>query len=61
MQPMAVPDGITALDPAVADRVMALVTAAEQRQVAEADHAVDHALAIVPRPLRGLVRKSLLG
>ena len=61
MQPTVVTAGIAALDPAVGDRVMALVAAAEARQVAEADQAVDHALALVPRPLRGLVRKALLG
>lgn len=61
MQQPALPPGIMALDPSVGDRVLALVAAAEERQVAEADHAVDHALAIVPRPLRGVVRKVLLG
>ncbi|WP_354697717.1 hypothetical protein DSM112329_03356 [Paraconexibacter sp. AEG42_29] len=55
------PAGITALGPDTVARVRALVAAAEQRQAEEADAALDTALGIVPRPLRGVVRKVLLG
>lgn len=55
------PAGITDLGPEITERVQALVADAERRQVAEADAAMEHALQIVPRPLRGIVRKVLLG
>jgi hypothetical protein len=61
MNPPQIPAGITALGPDVTARVQALVADAETRQVAEADAALDSALRIVPRPLRGVVRKVLLG
>ena len=55
------PAGITALGPEITARVEALVRDAEQRQAEEAEHALDRAMRIVPRPLRGIVRKVLLG
>lgn len=60
MEPV-VPAGIESLGPEVSLRVVALVTAAEDRQAVEAEQALDQALAIVPKPVRGLVRKVLLG
>ncbi len=60
MEPV-VPAGIESLGPEVSRRVVALVTAAEDRQAVEAEQALDQALAIVPKPVRGLVRKVLLG
>jgi hypothetical protein len=61
MTGLTMPDGIRDLGPDVAARVSTLVQAAEERQVREGEQAVEEALAIVPRPLRGLVRKVLLG
>ena len=55
------PAGITALGPEVSARVQQLVRDAERRQTQEADRALDKALGIVPRPLRGVVRKVLVG
>ena len=56
-----IPEGIRALGPEATARITALVAAAEERQAAEADAALDTALKIVPRPVRGIVRKVLLG
>jgi len=61
MTGLTVPREINELGPEVAARVTALVEAAEERQSREAEQAVEQALAIVPKPLRGLVRKVLLG
>jgi len=61
MTGLTVPREIDELGPEVAARVTALVEAAEERQSREAEQAVEQALAIVPKPLRGLVRKVLLG
>lgn len=56
-----IPLGITALGPEVTLRVEALVAAAERQQDADADVAIDAALRIVPRPMRGVVRRVLIG
>ncbi len=55
------PAGIAALGPEANARVQQLVRAAERRQVQEAARALDEALGLVPRPLRGVVRKVLVG
>jgi hypothetical protein len=60
-EPLAVPEGIAALGPDVPARVQSLVRDAEARQERELAEALDTSLRIVPRPLRGLVRKVLLG
>jgi hypothetical protein len=54
-------DRLREVDPDAAARLEALVRAAEARQEAEAAAAADEALRLVPRPVRGLVRKVLLG
>ncbi len=59
--PLDIPEGIRALGPEATARVQALVLAAEQAQEAEAAEALDKALRAVPRPLRGVVKKVLLG
>ncbi|MBJ7520098.1 MAG: hypothetical protein JHC84_10415 [Solirubrobacteraceae bacterium] len=51
------PDGITALGPDAVDTVHTLVHQAERRQAAELRDALDRTLKIVPRPLRGAVKK----
>ncbi len=56
-----IPDGIRALGPDVTERVQRLVLDAERRQEAEAAAAVETALGIVPWPLRGIVKRVLLG
>lgn len=52
-----VPDGIAALGPGVGAEIEELVRDARRRQVVELRESLDHTLRIVPRPLRGLVRK----
>lgn len=61
MPELPLPAGIAALGPDVAGRVQALVRAAEERQAREAQDALGTALKVVPRPLRGVVRKVLTG
>jgi hypothetical protein len=61
MKTAQIPEGVRALGPEVTARVQRLVADAEIRQEAEADAALDKALAIVPRPLRGVVRRVLIG
>lgn len=61
MSKAPLPDAILALGPDTVATVEAMVAAAEERQLAEADAALDTALKIVPRPARGIVRKVLLG
>jgi len=56
-----VPAGIARLGPDVAPRVDELVAQAERRQDRELEEALTKTLRIVPGPLRGLVRKVLLG
>lgn len=56
-----IPPGIRALGPEAVERLQTLLAQAEQRQAEEADAALDTALGIVPRPLRGVVRKVLVG
>lgn len=52
-----VPEGVAALGEDVAGRVEALVRDAELRQAQELRRSLDDTLRIVPRPLRGLVKK----
>jgi hypothetical protein len=59
--PFRPPAGITALGPDVADRVRELVAAAERRQDAEVEAALQDGLRTIPRPLRGVARKVLVG
>ncbi len=54
-----VPPGIAGLAPDAADRVQALVEQARARQLRELGEALDHTMRLVPRPLRGVVRKVL--
>jgi hypothetical protein len=55
------PPGIAALGPEVAERLDAMVRDAHARQRQELADALDQTLRIVPRPLRGVVRKVLTG
>jgi hypothetical protein len=54
---VAIPPGIAALGADVEDRIAALVRDARVEQGRELARALDDALRIVPRPLRGIVRK----
>jgi hypothetical protein len=47
------------LGPDAEARIAELVRAAEARQTQELRRALDHTLRIVPRPLRGIVRKMV--
>lgn len=59
--PFVPPPGITELGPEVAARVAELVAAAERGQDAEVEVALQEGLRAVPRPLRGIARKVLVG
>ncbi len=59
--PFVVPPAIAALGPEAAAAALRLVEEAERRQDREAAAALDTALAIVPWPARGVVKKVLLG
>jgi hypothetical protein len=52
-----VPDGIAALGDDAVATVQALVHEAERAQARELRGALDRTLKIVPRPLRGVVKK----
>lgn len=54
-----VPAAIRELGPEAVARLEALVSAAEREQVAESERSLETALRIVPRPLRGVVKKVL--
>ncbi len=56
-----IPPAIRDLELTVAAEVEALVAEAEHRQDAELLAALEAALGAVPRPLRGVVRKVLIG
>ena len=56
-KPVALPPGVAALGDDVEERVLGMVEAARAQQAAELRRALDDTLRIVPRPLRGLVRK----
>lgn len=56
---MRLPKGIAALGPEVAQRVETLVADAAARQEQEFAEALATALRIVPRPLRGAVRRVM--
>jgi len=60
-EPLVLPAGIRALGPEAEAAVQRLVEDAERRQEHEAAQALEHSLRIVPRPLRGVVRRVLLG
>ena len=51
------PPEITALGPDAVARLETLVRGAEQRQLNELAAALEHALRIVPRPVRPIIRK----
>lgn len=51
------PPEITALGPAALETLDELVAGAERRQRAELAGALDHALRLVPRPLRPVIKK----
>ena len=61
MNAIEIPAGIQALGPDAVERLQALLVRAEQQQAAEAEAALQTALKIVPRPVRGIVRKVLIG
>lgn len=54
---MDLPEGIAALGPEAQERLRALVADARRRQTQELGQALEQTLRIVPRPLRGAVRK----
>jgi hypothetical protein len=54
---MELPEGIKALGPDAQERVEALVADARRRQADQLRRALENTLRIVPRPLRGVVRK----
>ena len=56
---MELPKGIAALGPDARQRVDALVASAQERQAQELRSALEQTLRIVPKPLRGLVRKMV--
>lgn len=53
------PASLHNLDPDLVTRLAAAVTAESRRQEQALGQAVDHALRLVPRPLRGIVRKMI--
>ncbi len=58
-RPFVVPEAIRELGPEAVERLETLVAAAELAQVRESERSLEATLRIVPRPLRGLVRKVL--
>ncbi|MEJ7891422.1 MAG: hypothetical protein WKF94_02130 [Solirubrobacteraceae bacterium] len=54
---MELPEGVAALGPDAQARVRALVADAQRRQSEELSSALEQTLRIVPKPLRGVVRK----
>lgn len=56
-----VTDGVAALPEETLDRLTDQIVAARSRQSAMLDQAVRQALSGVPLPVRGIVRKALLG
>lgn len=56
-----VTDGVAALPEETLDRLADQIVAARSRQSAMLDQAVRQALCGVPLPVRGIVRKALLG
>ncbi len=57
----SVPDGLDALTAEEATGFAAILRAARRRQSQELERAVEQALDIVPRLLRGTIRKMLFG
>ncbi len=57
----SVPDGLDALSEDELDEFAGIVRAAKRRQSQELELAVEQALDIVPRLLRGTMRKILFG
>lgn len=53
------PASLSDLDPALVSRLADAVAAESHRQATALTDAVDHALRLVPRPLRGIVRKVI--
>lgn len=60
-QPFVPPPGIAALGPEASATVQRLVADAERRQSDEVGAALADGLRVVPRPLRGIARKVLVG
>ena len=56
---MEVPDGIRALGPDAVRRVEELVEEARRQQLRELGQALEDSMRVIPRPLRGAVRKVL--
>jgi hypothetical protein len=56
-----IPEGLAALGPDVEAKLRRLVADAERRDDRELVEALDSAMKLVPRPLRGVARKVLLG
>ena len=54
------PDSLATLDQGVVDDLAAMVTDARLHQQQEMARAIDDALRIIPRPLRGIVRKVIV-
>jgi hypothetical protein len=59
--PLDQPPGIAALGPEARDAVAALIAGAERAQAAELETALQEGLRAVPRPLRGIARRVLVG
>ena len=57
----APPDGIAALPAAEQERLAGIIAAARRKQAADLRAAFEATLKHVPFPLRGVVRKVLLG
>jgi hypothetical protein len=56
---LEIPPGISALGPEAVGLVERLVAAAEERQDAELRGSLEKSLRMVPRPVRGVVRRVL--
>lgn len=59
--PIELPPGIVALGPEACEAVARLVADAERAQAREVGAALHEGLRVVPRPLRGIARKVLVG
>ena len=53
------PASVSELEPAVVAKLSDAIMAEHRRQEAAIEQAIDDALRIVPRPLRGIVRRIL--
>lgn len=55
------PPSLEASDPCTLSHLAEAITAAQRQQEASLTAAIDHALRLIPRPLRGAVRKVIYG